>query len=216
LEAGVLHISRIQYDMTQRATGQWLIAIALTFSTCLAGSYVAAQPAAMTASPSKSSWPTLTLSAEPGPRRFTADQKGTFNATMPRYATGVLKVKGLPPYLTLVPDPYGFEESWGYIAPPRPALDVVQEEQIRANPTLRVMIPRGVFDTTSLMGGTEALFAQMRIPREQFAIVYYAGGQMLYSDEDGMQAFNADVRAFVGGANLKDRPFPVAQPANQH
>lgn len=134
---------------------------------------------------------------------------------MQRYADDVIKVKGLPPYLTLVPDPYGFEETWGYIAPPGPALDVVLEEQMRANPKLRVMIPQGVFDTTSSMGSTEALFAQMNISRERFAISYYPGGHMLYSDVDGMKAFNADVRAFIGGADLNNRPFPAAEPASR-
>jgi carboxypeptidase C (cathepsin A) len=134
--------------------------------------------------------------------------------TMQRYATDVLKVKDLPPYLSIVPDPYGFEETWSYIAPPQPALDVVLEEQMRANPTLRVMVPQGVFDTTSSMGATEALFAQMNIARDRFAIRYYAGGHMLYSDEEGMQAFNADVRAFIGGAKLNEA-FPIAKPGRR-
>jgi carboxypeptidase C (cathepsin A) len=131
---------------------------------------------------------------------------------MERYAAGTLGAKTLPAYRTIVPDPYGFEKTWQYIAPPNPGLDVVLEEQMRANPKLRVMVPQGVFDTTSSMGATEALFAQMAVPRDRVTITYYPGGHMLYSDIEGMKAFNADVRAFVRGDSLTGRPFPRPHP----
>jgi carboxypeptidase C (cathepsin A) len=140
--------------------------------------------------------------------------QGLTNA-MEGYATKVLKAKCLPTYLSVVPDPYGFEKTWRYISPPKPALDVVLEEQMRANPKLRLMIPQGVFDTTSSMGATEALFAQFDAPGDRFAITYYPGGHMVYSDGEGLAAFNRDVADFIGGGNLAARPFPIAKPASR-
>src|SRR5262249_52797051 len=59
---------------------------------------------------------------------------------MNRYAAQDLHVKGLGGYLSLVPDPYGYEESWTYILPSAPLLDAVLTEQIRANRHLKVMV----------------------------------------------------------------------------
>ena len=131
---------------------------------------------------------------------------------MENYVAQTFRATGLPKYRSIVADPYGFEESWQYIAAPHPGLDVVLNEQIAANPRLRVMVPQGVFDTTSSMGATEALFAQMPNAAGRVDIVYYPGGHMLYSDDDGRTAFTNDLRSFVTGGSLTGRPFPNPRP----
>jgi uncharacterized protein YjbI with pentapeptide repeats len=67
------------------------------------------------------------------------------------------------------------------------------------------MIPQGVFDTTSSMDSAGVIFAQMHISGSGLRSANYAGGCMVYSNQDGVKAFNADLRAFIGGVNLHDR-----------
>jgi carboxypeptidase C (cathepsin A) len=132
---------------------------------------------------------------------------------MERYAAQDLRVKGLGDYLTLVPDPYGFEDTWKYIAPGRPLQDTVLTEQMHANPKLRLLVPQGVFDSTSSMGSTLALFAQLDIPAERVIVTYYPGGHMLYTDPAGREAFTSDIRAFVSGKTPTHTAIPDVQPA---
>nr|WP_302054136.1 hypothetical protein [Sphingomonas tagetis] len=133
-------------------------------------------------------------------------------ATMERYATGELRATGLPSYRTIVPDPYGYEDTWTYIQPPAPGLDLVLSQQLRAQPKLRVMVPMGVYDTTSSVGSAQSLFAQMDAPREQVVLTYYPGGHALYSSPAGLKAFANDVRSFVAGRAPSSTAIPVDAP----
>jgi carboxypeptidase C (cathepsin A) len=118
-------------------------------------------------------------------------------ANMNEYASRVLRVTGVGDYVTLVPDP-GFGESWRYIEPPAPTLDVILTEQMRANPNLRLMVPLGIFDMTSSVGSTELIFSQLDISADRVKLRYYPGGHVFYSDLASLKAFTSDVRAFVG------------------
>jgi len=133
--------------------------------------------------------------------------------TSEHYANAI-GAKGLPDYRSVVPDPYGFEDTWGYISPPAPLLDVVLQEQMRVQPRLRLMVTQGVFDTTSSMGATDFLFSQMDVPPDRISIARYGGGHMLYSDDAGRAAFAADIRAFVTGRPIPSRGYPTVTPAS--
>jgi hypothetical protein len=100
------------------------------------------------------------------------------------------------PGCTLVPDP-GFGESWRYIEPPAPTLDVILTEQMQATPNLRLMVPLGIFDMTSSVGSTELMFSQLDISADRVKLRYYPGGHVFYSDLASLKAFTSDVRAFV-------------------
>ena len=146
-------------------------------------------------------------------RDWTAAVRG-LTVNMERYAARDLQVKGLGGYVSVVPDPYGFEDTWKYIPPGRPLLDTVLAEQMQANPKMRLMAPQGVFDTTSSMGSTVSLFAQLDIPADRVVVTYYPGGHMLYSDPEGREAFTSDIRAFVTGKTPSHVDLPVTHPAS--
>jgi carboxypeptidase C (cathepsin A) len=134
------------------------------------------------------------------------------DSIMARYAENELGVKGLGKYVSIVHDPYGYEEGWTYVVPPAPALDVVLTEVMKRDPNLRLLIPLGIFDTTSSMGATRAMFQQLDIPSSRVNLTYYAGGHMVYSDLDGLKKFMEDVRVFVRGGRPSSA-FPQVAPA---
>lgn len=142
-------------------------------------------------------------------RDWTAAVAG-LTATMQRYAERELKVAGLGGYITVVPDPYGYEEGWSYIKAPAATLDVVLTEQMRANKKFRLLVTQGIFDATSSTGSTEQLYSMLDLPAERTTLAYYPGGHMLYSDEQGLAQFTADVRAFVTKQTLRDAITTVA------
>ncbi|MFC4312367.1 S10 family peptidase [Steroidobacter flavus] len=125
-------------------------------------------------------------------------------ANMERYAERDLKVSGLGTYISVVPDPYRYEDGWSYIKAPAPTLDVVLSEHMRANTKFRLLVTQGIFDATSSTGSTESLYAMLDLPGDRTSIAYYPGGHMLYSDEAGLAQFTADVRAFVTHRPLQD------------
>lgn len=109
-------------------------------------------------------------------------------------------------YVSIVPDPYGFEETWQYIRAPGDGLDVQLAKHLAAHPGLRVMVPMGVYDTTSSTGGTRHMFAQMPTARGQVQVALYPGGHMPYVTRADVAALAQDVRAFVqGGEVASDR-----------
>ena len=118
-------------------------------------------------------------------------------AAMENFVGRTFGQTGLPAYRTIVPDPYGFEDTWRYIEPPQPGLDVVLDEQLRANPKLRVVFAIGLYDTTSSMGGTEMLVDQLHDAGGRVRLAYYSGGHMLYTDDKAMKALDSDIRNFV-------------------
>lgn len=61
------------------------------------------------------------------------------------------------------------------------------------------------------MGSTVSMFAQLDIPPERFAVTYYVGGHMVYSDPESLKKFMNDVRVFVSGRN-PSRTFPSVAP----
>jgi carboxypeptidase C (cathepsin A) len=133
-------------------------------------------------------------------------------SAMEHYAEHELGVKGLGHYVTVVHDPYGYEEGWTYVLPSQPPLDVVLTEVMKKDPNLRLLVPQGVFDTTSSMGSTRFLFEQLDIPSDRVNLTYYPGGHMVYSDPDGLKKFMNDVRTFVKGGSPSSA-FPAISPA---
>lgn len=118
-------------------------------------------------------------------------------AAIAALAMGLTRLLGIPG----ANDPYGYEEGWTYVVPPQPMLDVILTETMKALPDLRLLVPQGIFDTTSSMGATVSMFEQLDIPSDRIAITYYAGGHMVYSDPQSLQKFMNDVRVFVSGRN---------------
>lgn len=110
-----------------------------------------------------------------------------------------LGVRGVGRYYSIVPDPYGFEETWQYLKPPAKGLDVQLAEHLARHPELRVMVPMGVYDTTSSTGSTRHMFAQMPAAPGQVLVTLYPGGHMPYVTRQDLAAFAGDVRAFVQG-----------------
>jgi carboxypeptidase C (cathepsin A) len=135
------------------------------------------------------------------------------NTAMDKYAGQNLGVKGVGHYITCVHDPYGYEEGWTYVVPPAPTLDIVLTETMKESPNLRLMVPQGIFDTTSSMGSTTSMFEQLDIPSERVAVTYYAGGHMVYADLDSLKKFMDDLRVFVSGRNPSNA-FPQVKPRN--
>jgi carboxypeptidase C (cathepsin A) len=134
------------------------------------------------------------------------------DSIMARYAENDLGVQGLGKYVSVVHDPYGYEEGWTYVVPPAPTLDVVLTDLMKRDPNLRLLIPQGIFDTTSSMGSTRAMFQQLEIPSSRVILTYYAGGHMVYSDLDALKKFMDDVRMFVRGGRPAST-FPHVVPA---
>jgi carboxypeptidase C (cathepsin A) len=128
------------------------------------------------------------------------------------YAARDLGVKGLGNYVCVVHDPYGYEEGWTYVVAPKPMLDVVLTQDMKESPKLRLLVPSGIFDTTSSMGATTFMFSQLDIPAERVVLTYYAGGHMVYSDREGLEKFMNDVRVFVSGHNPSSAFPQVATP----
>ncbi len=120
-------------------------------------------------------------------------------------------VHGLGRYVGLVHDPYGYEEGWTYVVPPASTLDVVLTDAMQGNTALRLLVPQGIFDTTSSMGSTVSMFQQLPIPANRVAVTYYAGGHMVYADPDSLKKFMSDLRIFVSGGMPSDR-FPDVVP----
>jgi carboxypeptidase C (cathepsin A) len=133
-------------------------------------------------------------------------------ANLTKYEASELGVHGLEPYRSIVPDPYGFEDTWKYIKPPAPGLDVVLADELKSQPALRVLVPMGLFDTTSSAGGAELFFGKYDVGRDRITLRFYNGGHMLYADPDALRAFNKDIRAFVTGHTLVDGELPVVVP----
>jgi len=133
-------------------------------------------------------------------------------ASMERFAQKDLGVTGLGRYVSIVHDPYGYEEGWTYVLPSQPPLDVVLTDVMKRDSNLRLMVPQGIFDTTSSMGSTRSMFEQLDIPADRVALTYYAGGHMVYSDPDGLKKFMNDVRAFVKGGMPSSEFPPVSAP----
>jgi carboxypeptidase C (cathepsin A) len=133
------------------------------------------------------------------------------NHIMESYAERKLKAKELGNYFSCVHDPYGYEEGWTYVVPPQPTLDVALTDAMKEQPNLRLLIPQGIFDTTSSMGSTISMFEQLDIPSERIAVTYYAGGHMVYSDPESLEKFMNDVRVFVSGRNPSGA-FPQVHP----
>lgn len=134
-------------------------------------------------------------------------------SVMEQYAERDLGVKGLGHYVTIVHDPYGYEEGWTYVLPSQPPLDVVLTDVMKKDPDLRLLVPQGVFDTTSSMGSTRSLFEQLDIASGRVILTYYPGGHMVYSDPDGLKKFMNDVRIFVNGG-APSSAFPPILPAH--
>lgn len=147
-------------------------------------------------------------------RDWTAAMAG-LTANMERYSTDKLGVRGLGNYVSVVPDPYGYEEGWSYVISPAPPLSVQLARQMQAQPSLRLMVTQGIFDTTSSMGSTEQTLAQLDVPRERITLAYYPGGHMLYSDPEGLQRFTDDVRNFVSGKAVAGAAMPDVKPREQ-
>jgi hypothetical protein len=110
-----------------------------------------------------------------------------------------------------VHDPYGYEEGWTYVVPPSPTLDAVLTDVMRQNHGLRLLVPQGIFDTTSSMGSTVSMFQQLDIPADRVAVTYYSGGHMVYADADSLKKFMNDLRTFVSGGTPSDA-FPSLKP----
>jgi len=145
-------------------------------------------------------------------RDFDAAFRGV-TENMTAYAARDLGVKGLERYRTIVPDPYGFEETWQYFKAPADGMDRLLGEVMTSQPKLRLLAPLGLFDTTGSAGGTESQLARLPVPAERIAVTYYPAGHMPYASLEGMRQLNADIGAFVTGKPVSQRVVPQLAPA---
>jgi carboxypeptidase C (cathepsin A) len=145
-------------------------------------------------------------------RDFEAAFRGVTD-NMIAYGVRDLGVKGLERYRTVVPDPYGFEETWQYFKAPADGMDLLLGELMTSQPKLRLLAPVGLFDTTGSAGETEAQLARLPVPAERIAVTYYPAGHMPYGSVEGMRQLNADIGAFVRGTPVAQRVIPQLAPA---
>lgn len=66
-----------------------------------------------------------------------------------------------------------------------------------ANPTFRLMIATGVYDTLTTAGPARLLAADIRYPAGRVSFHEYEGGHAFYSNDDEFKRFADDIRAFL-------------------
>ncbi|MGI5441706.1 S10 family serine carboxypeptidase-like protein [Streptomyces shenzhenensis] len=69
-------------------------------------------------------------------------------------------------------------------------------------PTARLFIGTGIYDSLTTVGAADHLTRQWDLPSERVTSRWYRAGHMMYSDADVAADLNADLRAFVTGAEV--------------
>jgi carboxypeptidase C (cathepsin A) len=68
---------------------------------------------------------------------------------------------------------------------------------MQANPTLRVFVANGYYDTQTTIGAMDYLVSQGGFPRDRVRTRYYHGGHVFYTVESSLRLFSEDVRDMV-------------------
>jgi carboxypeptidase C (cathepsin A) len=122
-----------------------------------------------------------------------------FNALIDPYLQGELGVKPDALYKPSDPD----IDAWDYGAPPSPFSDYDYPGKLArvmaAQPTFKLMIGSGLYDTTTTFGVARYLVARSAFPIDRTTLKTYDGGHMAYTNEAALKALTGDVRTFVSG-----------------
>ncbi|MDR3511843.1 MAG: hypothetical protein P4L73_09420 [Caulobacteraceae bacterium] len=115
-----------------------------------------------------------------------------------RYLRDDLGVTWSEPYLIKSPVEGLDDWRWGATTPfsDWPYMTLISDVMSR-NPSFRVMIGVGYYDTATTAGASEYALAQSGWPRDRASIAYFQGGHMAYTNEAALKALTDDVRAFV-------------------
>lgn len=82
--------------------------------------------------------------------------------------------------------PFG---DWPYVAQLRGVM--------QANPTFRVLVANGYYDTQTTLGAMDYFVSQAGLPRDRVRARYYHGGHVFYTVESSLKLFCDDVRDMV-------------------
>lgn len=97
--------------------------------------------------------------------------------------------------------------SWDWAENKTPFLDWPYVGQLKSametNPSFRLFVANGYFDTQTTIGAMDYLVAQSGFPQERVETRYYWGGHMFYTVEASLKTFTDEVRHFVRPANAK-------------
>lgn len=68
---------------------------------------------------------------------------------------------------------------------------------MQQDPSLRVMMSNGIYDTMTTIGAMEYAAVQSGWPKERVTLAYYEGGHMAYTVERSARKFADDLRGFI-------------------
>lgn len=92
-------------------------------------------------------------------------------------------------------------DGWEWAHNKTPFLDWPYVGQLKSvmekNPSFRLFVANGYFDTQTTIGAMDYLVAQSGFPLERVETRYYWGGHMFYTVEASLKALTDDVRRFV-------------------
>jgi carboxypeptidase C (cathepsin A) len=118
------------------------------------------------------------------------------------YVCDELKVCGVGAYLHESPVAGGLA-GWEWGPNRSPFGDWAYWKQVteifQQDPSFRVLVGNGWYDTQTTIGAMDYLVAQAGWPRERVRVGYYQGGHMPYSIEASLKQFSDDLRALVTG-----------------
>lgn len=106
-------------------------------------------------------------------------------------------------YATAAPTKGNGLNDWNWDKEKSPFGDWPWVSQVRelmaADPTFRVLVGNGTYDTLTTVGAMDLLAAQSGWPRERVRTRRYDGGHMMYTVEAAAKAVNDDIHAMLGG-----------------
>jgi carboxypeptidase C (cathepsin A) len=124
-----------------------------------------------------------------------------YEAGFNTYLHDVLKINSLLPYLTASPVTDEIGAGWSYGGADSPFVDypfyAMISDALKKQPTMKIFVGNGYFDTQTTVGAAELLLKQSGWPRANTQLRLYEGGHMTYSNPAALTKIAADVRAFV-------------------
>ncbi|MCP3733828.1 hypothetical protein M9979_02910 [Sphingomonas sp. RP10(2022)] len=125
-----------------------------------------------------------------GERESLTQMLALYDKLMADYAATQIGVTGLGAY-------HGFNTvlnpGWNYYTSGAMALDVTLADEMKADPSLRVMLVQGRFDTLTTIGNSEYIMRQAKLDRSRYSIAYYDGGHRLIAQPEVLDAISTFV-----------------------
>jgi carboxypeptidase C (cathepsin A) len=116
-----------------------------------------------------------------------------YGPAMARYARDDLHVQGLGAYQLTTPNGMRVFREWNFRTSGAPSLEVTLAEEMKANPSLRLLVVQGRYDTQTQVADTRYVLDQCDIPRNRLTMAYFDGGHMLEAKPEVMNS----IRGFV-------------------